>query len=164
MGSSLAKLLALLSGAERRSLAILLLLMLVEAGLEMLGVAVVPLYITVLAYPERLIDHPLLAAHVSPALRAWMTREHLLVWGGLAMLALYALKTGYSVFLGYWRSRFAQNRALKLSLRLFSAYLRAPYVFHLRNNSADLQRNINQECTQLAVRVLMSMPALTRST
>ncbi|MBX9609333.1 MAG: ABC transporter ATP-binding protein/permease [Gammaproteobacteria bacterium] len=157
MWASLTKLLTLLSGAERRSLAILVVLMLFEAALEMLGVAVVPLYITVLAYPERLIDNPLLASHLPTAARAWMTRDHLLVWGGLAMLALFATKTAYSVFLAYWRARFAQTRALKLSLRLFTAYLRAPYVFHLRNNSAELQRNINQECSQLAVRVLMPM-------
>lgn len=72
-------------------------------------------------------------------------------------MLLYAVKTAYMVFIAYWKARFAQTRALKLGTRLFSAYLRAPYIFHLRNNSSELQRNINQECQQLAVRVLMPM-------
>lgn len=157
MWQSLTKLIELLNGAERRSLVLLVVLMLCEAVLEMACVATVPLYITALAYPEKLIDNPLLRIALSPAWRAWLGREHLLVWGGVGMFALYALKTAYGVFLAYWKARFAQTRALKLSVRLFSAYLRAPYIFHLRNNSSDLQRNINQECSQLAVRVLMPM-------
>ena len=157
MWHSLTKLVDLLNGAERRSLVLLVMLMLCEAVLEMAGVAIVPLYITALAYPEKLLDNPALHAVLSPYWRAWLSREHLLVWGGLSMFTLYAIKTGYAVFLAYWKARFAQTRALKLGMRLFSAYLRAPYIFHLRNNSSDLQRNINQECSQLAVRVLMPM-------
>ena len=157
MWQSLTKLIELLNSAERRSLVLLVLLMLGEAVLEMAGVAVVPLYITALAYPEKLIANPLLHTLLSPKSVAWLSREHLLVWGGLSMFALYAVKTAYAVFLAYWKARFAQTRALKLGTRLFTAYLRAPYVFHLRNNSSDLQRNINQECSQLAVRVLMPM-------
>ncbi len=157
MWHSLTKLIDLLSGAERRSLMLLVLLMLCEAMLEMAGVAVVPLYITVLAYPEKLIDNPVLREALSPYWRQWLSREHLLVWGGVAMFGLYGFKTAYVVFLAYWKARFAQTRALKLSTRLFTAYLRAPYIFHLRNNSSELQRNINQECQQLSVRVLMPM-------
>lgn len=70
-------------------------------------------------------------------------------------LAQYRYYT--AVFLACWKARFAQTRALKLGTRLFTAYLREPYVFQLRNNASDLQRNINQECAQLAVRVLMPM-------
>ena len=157
MWHSLTKLISLLNGAERRSLVLLVVLMLVEAVLEMAGVAVVPLYITVLAYPDKLIDNPLLRDALSREWREWLSREHLLVWGGVAMFGLYGIKTAYVVFLAYWKARFAQTRALKLGTRLFCAYLHAPFVFHLRNNSAELQRNINQECQQLAVRVLMPM-------
>ena len=61
MWHSLTTLISVLSGTERRSLVLLLVvLMLVEAMLEMTGVAVVPLYITLLAYPDKLIDNPLL--------------------------------------------------------------------------------------------------------
>ena len=157
MWQSLIKLMVLLNAAERRSLVLLVLLMLGEALLEMAGVAIVPLYITALAYPEKLVANSLLQSLLAPRWLLWLSRENLLVWGGVSMFALYAVKTAYAVFLAYWKARFAQTRALKLGTRLFTAYLRAPYVFHLRNNSSDLQRNINQECAQLAVRVLMPM-------
>lgn len=157
MSNSFRKLFALLNGAEKRSFVILVVIMLAEATLEMLGVAIVPLYITALAYPESIITHPWLRAGLTPAWQAWLSGERLLVWGGLGMLAFYACKTVYAFVAGYWKARFAQNRALKLSLRLFRAYLEAPYVFHLRNNASDLLRNVNQECTQLATRVLLPM-------
>ena len=157
MWRSLTKLIELLNGAERRGLVLLVLLMLGEAVLEMAAVALVPLYITALAYPEKLLDNPLLLTFLPPHWHAWLNRAHLLVWGGLSMFALYAVKTAYGIFLAYCKARFAQTRALKLGTRLFTSYLCAPYVFHLRNNSSNLQRNINQECSKLAVRVLMPM-------
>ena len=79
MWHSLTTLISVLSGTERRSLVLLLVvLMLVEAMLEMTGVAVVPLYITLLAYPDKLIDNPLLRDALSREWREWLSREHLL--------------------------------------------------------------------------------------
>lgn len=52
---------------------------------------------------------------------------------------------------GYVESRVAQHAGARLSVRLLSGYLRMPYEFHLRRNSADLIRNA-YDTVQVVVR------------
>ena len=56
MFDSFRKLSLLLNPREKRSFLILIAMMLIEAALEMAGVAIIPLYITALAYPESVMD------------------------------------------------------------------------------------------------------------
>ena len=157
MRDSLRKLLLLLDRRERRSFAMLVVIMAAEAMLEMASIGIVPLYITAIAYPDALVSHPWVTTHLSVAGQAWLTHGHLLAWGGFALLLFFVGKTAYTITAAYFKSRFAQNRAQKLSLRLFAAYLDAPYVYHLQHNTSELLRNINQDCIQLATRVLVPM-------
>lgn len=153
MTEALGKLWQLLNPRERRSFVVLVAVMLVEALLEMAGVALVPLYVTALAYPAGAAGVPRLDALAT----LLPVESRSLVQASLALLAFFAAKAAYATFAAYWKARFAQNRARKLSLRLFAAYLDAPWTFHLRHNASDLLRNVNQECTQLAQRVLIPL-------
>lgn len=154
MPEALAKLWQLLNAAERRSFFALVLIMLFEALLEMIGMALIPLYVTALAYPEGAAGVPRLQA-LQQALP--VTAADSLVGASLALLAFFIAKALYGTFAAYWKTRFAHNRARKLSQRLFAAYLDAPWPFHLRHNASELLRNVNQECTQLAQRVLIPL-------
>ena len=57
MIETLRRLFGLLSARERRAFWILAVLIVIETLVEMLGVALIPLYISALAYPERLLTH-----------------------------------------------------------------------------------------------------------
>ncbi len=160
MLDTIAKLNRLLSTRERNGFAILVVVMLCEALLDMASVALVPLYVTALAFPESLLGDERVMAWLPAAWHDGLDRHALIFWGGLTLLAFFAVRAAYTIFATYWKARFAQNRARKLSVRLFRAYLDAPYVFHLRSNASELLRNINQECTQLAARVLLPLVEL----
>lgn len=157
MIETLRRLFGLLSARERRAFWILAVLIVIETLVEMLGVALIPLYISALAYPERLLTHPGVVAHVPAAWLAWLDREQLIFWGGCVLLAYFAIKSAYVIFANYWKASFAQNRARKLAARLLRAYLNAPFSFHLRHHSAELLRNVSQEATQVANRVLIPL-------
>ncbi len=146
---------ALLTRREKRSFLILVAIMVVEALLEMLAIGLIPLFITTLAYPEHLATSTVFArvAEFVPAVA--LSRESTVLWGSASLLAFYLLKTAYAVVATYWKARFAHNRALKLSVRLYSAYLRAPYTYHLQHNASELFRNVNTECVNLANKVLL---------
>ncbi len=154
------KLYALLNWREKRSFVILVAAMLVEALLEMAAIGLIPIFITTLAYPDYIAGNPTWARLFGATSIAEPGREALVVWGSAILLVFFVVKTAYSVTAAYWKARFAQNRALKLSLRLFNAYLRAPYTFHLSHNSSELFRNINSECASLAGLVLLPMVEL----
>ncbi|MGE0484128.1 MAG: ABC transporter ATP-binding protein [Gammaproteobacteria bacterium] len=151
------KLFALLNPRERRSFFVLVVIMACEALLEMAGIAIIPLYITALAFPAGLASQSWLSEWLPVGWSVVFARENFLVEAGLGVLVFFAAKSAYTLAAAYWKGRFVQNRARKLSLRLFAAYLNAPYVFHLRTNTAELLRNINHDCGQLAARVLMPM-------
>ena len=52
------------------------------------------------------------------------------------------LKNLFLAFLAWRQTRFAFGVQTQLSQRLFTAYLRQPYTFHLQRNSAQLIRNV----------------------
>src|SRR5687767_511194 len=63
----------------------------------------------------------------------------------LGLVALYLMKNLFLAFLAWRQTRFAFGVQTELSQRLFAAYLRQPYTFHLQRNSAQLIRNATGE-------------------
>ena len=133
----------LLTPAERRGALILLALMLVGMTLETLCTGLVIPAIALMmqqdlatTYPQ---FQPLLAALGNP------TQAELIVNVMLGLVAIYLLKNLFLAFLAWRQTRFAFGVQVQLSQRLFTAYLRQPYTFHLQRNSAQLIRNVTGE-------------------
>jgi ATP-binding cassette, subfamily B, bacterial PglK len=64
----------------------------------------------------------------------------------LAEMLIFTIKLVYTPLLLAWvRARYVQSVVRAQSVRLFDAYLRAPYEFHLRRNSSELIRNVTAE-------------------
>ena len=136
--------------------------MLLNAVLEMLGVGLVPVYIGILAQPDRLLEHEMTApilSHLGVGPER-ITQQTLLYWGSGLLLALFTVKLAYAPFLAWVRARYIQGIVSGLSVRLFDGYMRAPYAFHLSRNTSELMRNVNAECMQLGMRVLHPMALL----
>ncbi|MGR8920622.1 MAG: ABC transporter ATP-binding protein [Gammaproteobacteria bacterium] len=134
---------------------VIIALITVEALLEMASVALIPLYVTATLYPETAFEGSLLGDLVPAGLVAGLGREDIVIRGGLLLLAFLLLRALYTMTATYWKARYAYNRARRISRNLFAAYLNAPYTFHLQHNTSTLLRNINQDCLQLATRVLL---------
>jgi ATP-binding cassette subfamily C protein len=144
----------MLSRREKRNALILLFLMLIHAALEVIGVGIVPLYVSIVVFPEQANNQPVLG-NIIQTIGYDTSSTMLLVWGSVALTFFFAFKAGYMIMLSYWKMRFVQNRVFRLGEELFAGYMRAPYAFHLNRNTAELLRNINQECLTLGRRVLL---------
>ena len=59
---------------------------------------------------------------------------------GAALIALFAIKTGYLILLYRWLFRYAMKKHVNLARQLLAGYLSAPYTLHLQRNSAELIR------------------------
>ena len=59
---------------------------------------------------------------------------------GMALIALFAIKTGYLILLYRWLFRYAMKKHVNLARQLLAGYLSAPYTLHVQRNSADLIR------------------------
>ena len=141
--SNITKIWSLLLPGERQNSIILFFLMLVGVGLETLGVGLVIPALSLFTQKNFATKYPILL----PLLNFFSNPDqHTLVVGGLLfLLGVYFVKAVFLVFLVWKQNRFTYGIGARLSLRLFTIYLRQPYVFHLQRNSAQLIRNVTNE-------------------
>ncbi|MDP2859017.1 MAG: ABC transporter ATP-binding protein [Bacillota bacterium] len=137
-----------LSPSERKAIGPLVGLTLIGMALEVVGVGVV------LPALALLVQDGAGPAYqgLQPVLR-WLgnpSREELVVRAMLTLTLVFLLKNSYLAFLGWAQTKFVADVQADLSQRLFEAYLRQPYVFHLRRNSAQLIRNVTTEVSLFA--------------
>jgi ABC-type multidrug transport system fused ATPase/permease subunit len=131
---------------QRRAGVILFALVLVGTLLETLSVGLV---VPALAFMTRTSDAP------SPRLTGllnWLGNpapNQLVLLVLLGLLAVYAVKSAFLLFVAYWQSRFVTATQASTSRRLFATYLAQPWTFHLQRHSAELMRTIN-ESTEFA--------------
>ena len=105
---------------------------------EAVSIGLVIPFIAVLKEPELLSK----AQHVRPLLSDLNIHEprQLFFIFGPALIALFAIKTGYLIQLYRWLFRYAMKKHVSLARQLLAGYLNAPYTLHLQRNSADLIR------------------------
>jgi ATP-binding cassette, subfamily B, bacterial PglK len=144
--STMGRIYRMLTPDQRRSAVILFGMLLIGMGLETLGIGLVIPLLGLLASRDITANYPVLV----PLLGALgdPSREQLIVWAMLALVALYGIKTLFLGFLAWQQSRFAFGVQASISQRLFNGYLRQPWAFHLQRNSAQLIRNATTEVSQ----------------
>ncbi|NCI49082.1 ABC transporter ATP-binding protein [Sediminibacterium roseum] len=156
---SLKKLYILLDEKQRKKIVVLLILTLISMLLEMMSVGLVVPAIALLMendiggkYP---VLKPVLDFLGNPSQKA-------IVSIGMGTLVIvYLIKNFFLTYYIFWQNRFVNDFQVQVSQRLFTTYLRQPYVFHLQRNSATLIRNINTEVVSVFSAVLSIMNFIT---
>ena len=69
----------------------------------------------------------------------------------LSFMGFYFIKTAYLIFLAAIQTLYYNDIQEKITIRLFSSYIRRPYSFHLQNNSGTLISNTITETMQFSV-------------
>lgn len=141
------KLLSLLERGERLQVFLLMLMMFLGACLETIGIGLVLPFISLIS-DRSLIDKYAAFSHLKK-LTGDLPYNNMLILLGLILLLFYFAKNAYLANLFLTQNRFIYKKMHAISLRLFGSYLNAPYVFHLRRNSSELQRNINISVLQV---------------
>jgi len=142
----------LLLPTERHQSIVLLILMLIGVGLETLGVGLVIPALSLFTQQNFATKYPAFL----PVLNFFGNPDHqsLVVGGLLLLLCVYFIKAVFLIFLTWNQNRFTFGIGARLSMLLFTIYLRQPYVFHLQRNSAQLIRNVTNEVAIFTSNVL----------
>lgn len=160
MPSTLKKIFYILPKRDPIKLVILFGLMLIAAGLEVAGIGMIPAFVAIVADPDRVMDvdwlQPLLE------LLEISSSQDLLVWGSVALVAVFLVKSAYIISFNYFEARFIYNRRYLISHRLMSSYMQAPYTFHLGRNTSELLRNITGEINVLINIVVTNLLKMSR--
>jgi ATP-binding cassette, subfamily B, bacterial PglK len=133
----------LLTARERRNFVLLILMTMVMAVFDVVGVAGILPFMTVLARPGLI--------HTNKVL-IWLTQtlgltsdHQVMVVLGLGVLAMILMGMVVRAIVTYAQIRFSLMRAYSIASRLLSGYLRQDYVWFLSRNSADLGQALLSE-------------------
>jgi ATP-binding cassette, subfamily B, bacterial PglK len=158
----LTRLWRLLEGADRRRILWIVPLLVVSAGVEIVGVAAVLPFLALLADPGSVVSLPL----VGPTLDAWADGDPLaLLRLSGALLATFLVLANVLVMLTqWWLFSFSWSLNHRLSARLLAHYLAQPYAFALTRNTAALANKVVVEVRQLIEQGVQSgLEIVTRS-
>ena len=142
--NTIRKILSIFTARQRRTVLWIIALGFVGMFLEVLAAGLV---VPVLALPEQGGDF----VSRYPELAPWLSRlgnpstEQLIVFGVSVLVTVFIVKNLFLVYYYWQEARFVFGFQAELSQRMFTIYLRQPYTFHLRRNSALLLRNTINE-------------------
>ena len=133
----------ILSPSQRLHSLGLLVGVLIATALEMLGISLVLPVMAFILSPDSFRNYEWASEIIS---FLGNPDDTLLITYALATLVgAYVLKTIFMVALAFYQYRFVYRVAASVSQRLFSCYLKVPYIFHVQNNSSHLLRNLTTE-------------------
>ena len=144
------KLLFLLTSRERKHAVLLLLLMILTALLEMIGVVSILPFMAVLTKPSLIETNSILNNffQFSSIFGIKDNHEFLFVLGFVVFVVLITSLT-IKAFTLYFQLRFIQMREYSIGKRLIEGYLQQPYSWFLARHSAELGKNILSEVSQV---------------
>ncbi len=140
------KVLSLLTPRERRQAFLLMLMLLVMALLDAIGVASILPFISVLTNPDLIETNSILNAmfKLSSTFGVENNKQFLFVLGIIVFIFL-VVSIVFKAFTTYVQLSFVQMREYSIGKRLVAAYLHQPYSWFLNRHSAELGKNILSE-------------------
>ena len=144
------KLIFLLTPNERKGAGLLLIMMLIMAILDTIGVASILPFMAVLTNPEIMESNVILIKmfEFSKILGVTNNQQFLFALGILVFIVL-VVSLIFKALTTYLQIRFVLMREYSVSKRLMQGYLNQPYSWFLNRNSADLGKTILSEVSQV---------------
>ena len=157
--TSAKKIYSLLIPSERKKALILLILVIIGMGLEIMGIGLVIPVISLISQQNLALTYPKL----EPVLNALgnPSQTQLIIIAMITMVIVNLIKALSIAFLTWRQTSFTMGVQVQISQRLFTTYLRQPYVFYLQRNSSQLIRNTVTEVNQFAGAISNAISILT---
>lgn len=158
MRATLRQVWSLFLPGERRRAVVMLVLVILMAGAETLGVLSIVPFLSVLGRPEIIHENPIMQ-------RAWQAfgfrevRDFILALG-IASITIVFLSSAFKTVTLHLVNRFVHMQRHSLSARLLATYLRQPYEFFLLHNPSALAKNVLSEVDQLIFELIQPFSQL----
>jgi ABC-type bacteriocin/lantibiotic exporter with double-glycine peptidase domain len=145
------KLLFLLTPNERKNAGLLLIMIMIMAFLEMIGVASILPFMAVLTNPSIIETNFILKTtfEVSKDILGVQNNQQFLFGLGFIVFLLLVTSLSFKVLTIYTQVRFVQMREYSIGKRLVEEYLHQPYSWFLSRHSADIGKTILSEVQQI---------------
>ena len=111
---------------------------------ELLSLASIPFFIGSIFNPEIIINN-FYNLNLDNLLKFNLKNEDLFIYSSTFLVLAFTLKNFFLVFIYIFQDSFLKNIKINIEKKIFRYYLTSSYVDHIRNNPADILRNINDE-------------------
>jgi ABC-type multidrug transport system fused ATPase/permease subunit len=139
---------------EKKKLLLLFFMMIISALFETLGIGLIVPFVGIVTRPGIIKENSILAFLYE--FFKFQSTTAFLIFSVVMLLLIFVLKNLYILLFQYVQYKVILNQQVKLSRKLFNAYLTKPYTFHLQRNTADLLRNVNGEVPKVLQGIIMS--------
>ena len=144
------KIIFLLTPNERRKAYLLLIMILIMALLDLIGVASVMPFIAILSNPDIIETNKFIfSSFIFLKEFGIETKQQFLFTAGLLVFVLLLFSLSFKALTVYAQMRFSHMREYSIGKRLIEGYLRQPYSWFLSRNSSDLGKNILSEVNEV---------------
>jgi ATP-binding cassette, subfamily B, bacterial PglK len=151
----LKKILFFFNSNEKKRLAIIFFCIVMVSFIEMLGIATILPFLGVVTNPEVIHTNAYLLSVYNYL--SFTELNTFIIFLGLSVFVVLVLGNIFSALTTWVMMRFCFNYGRKLSCLLLNKYLSQPYVFFLRQNTANLSKNILTEVERFVSGILVSI-------
>ena len=155
---NLKRLLYLLSSKDRKRASLLLIMVLIMALLDMLGVVSIMPFMAVLTNPEIVETNAILkTAFKTASIFGVETNRQFLFFLGVVVMIMLLVSLTFKALTMYLQVRFTSMCQYRIAKRLVEGYLYQPYSWILNRHSADLGKTILSEVGVVVAKGLKPM-------
>ena len=148
----------LLSPREQRSAILLLIMMIIMALLDTIGVASILPFMAVLTNPELVETNIILnTIYQASSIFGVENKFEFLFVLGVAVFFILVSSLAFKSLTIFSQERFINMREYSMGKRLIEGYIHQPYSWFLNRNSADLGKNILSEVSEVISRGITSL-------
>lgn len=142
-GIMLKKINYVLDRRQKTNLIILLLVIFIDAFVELLGVSAILPIIDIAMDPD-VINEKWYLVYIKEITQVDDANELLLLMA-VGLIGVYVIKNIYVLLMYNMQYRFVFENQRKLAVRLMECYMNQNYLFHVSKNVAELQRNVTSD-------------------
>ncbi len=140
---------------QKLKAALLFLVIIIGAFVELVGVSAVLPFISAVLSPQQILDNPYLGGIYR--LLGFTDISSYIVFLGGGIIVIYIVKNIYVYYMHGMQYRFTYENQRLLSYKMMDCYMHQPYLFHVHHNSAELSRNINDDTVSFFEAVLAGL-------
>jgi len=100
---------------------------------------------------------------VHPRIARYFSQDAFPLYGSIALLCLFFVRTMYFIALHWFQERMLRNRQIALGSRIFNAYMQVPYGLIRRINSNKVINSVSAETENLVNGVLTPLTTLLKN-
>ena len=145
----------ILDKEQKIKLVVMLIVILIGALFELLGVSAIMPLISVATNPDAVNEKWYLV--FIQDIFGFYEAKQLIVFLALALVIVYIVKNVYISMMYNLQYRFIFNNQRRLAVKMMNSYMHQNYLFHVSRNVAELQRNVTEDVNGFYTVVLNAM-------